>query len=60
VDLDQGKKMNEIKFGYLEDPKMVLINTTLPSPFVKGVESFIKSYKYVFASSYKELKGIPR
>jgi hypothetical protein len=52
VDLDQGKTINEIKFGYLEDPKMVLINTTLPSPFVKGVESLLKSYKYVFASSY--------
>jgi hypothetical protein len=52
VDLDQGKTINETKIGYLEDPKMVLINTTLPSPFVKGVESLLKSYKYVFASSY--------
>jgi len=43
VDLDQGKTINEIKFGCFKNSKMVLINITLLSPFVKGVESLLKN-----------------
>jgi hypothetical protein len=46
--------------GTNEEPRIVLVNVTLPKQFQEKVKQLLKKFKDVFAWSYKKLKGIPR
>ncbi len=54
------EQLIKLNLGSDEEPKEVLINAILPSVFQAQIKKVLMEYIYVFAWSYKELKGIPR
>ncbi len=55
----EEEQLTELNLGNKENSKIVLINVTLPSKFVKAIETLLQNYMDVFAWNYKELKRIP-
>jgi hypothetical protein len=49
----------KLNLGTNAKPQMVKINTQLETCKVLEVEQLLKEFKYVFAWTYKYLKGIP-
>jgi hypothetical protein len=58
--LMEEEQLTKLNLGNKENSKIVLINVTLPSKFVKAIEILLQNYMDVFAWNYKELKKIPR
>ncbi len=49
----------KLNLGINAKPQMVKINTQLETCKVLEVEQLLKEFKYVFAWTHKDLKGIP-
>jgi hypothetical protein len=49
----------KLNLGTNVEPQMVKINAQLEISKVLNVEQLLKELKYVFAWTYKDLKGIP-
>ncbi len=58
--LMEEEQLTKLNLGNKENSKIVLINVTLPSKFVKAIETLLQNYMDIFAWNYKELKRIPR
>jgi len=54
------KELVELNLGTQAEHQDVLVSVILPIAFQLQVKNLLIDYKYVFAWSYKELKGIPR
>lgn len=54
------KELVELNLGTQMEHQDVLVSAILPTAFQLQVKNLLIDYKYVFAWSYKELKGIPK
>jgi hypothetical protein len=52
--------VEKLNLGSERDLKEILINAILLTSFQAQIEKLLVNYRDVFASSYKDLKGIPR